>query len=262
MAIIKFKAVEFSYTEKKPVLKGVNMEMERKKISVLMGPSGAGKTTVLRLINKLESPTRGEIRRNFNLSENNKNLHHTLRLRRNMGFVFQEPSLFGGSVRMNVAYGKIVRMGVLNYYWKKIKHFRPFVNGVSKVDEEVSKSLEMVGLNGFQERSVRSLSAGEQRRVTLARSLITEPELLLLDEPTSNLDPRNTSIIEDLLADVRNAGTSIIMATHDMHQAERMADEVFLLLGGSIVEGGPTGKIFNSPEDERTAGFIDGRLVV
>jgi len=261
MAIVTLKDVHFAYEEGSPVLGGINLDLSRGNISVLMGPSGVGKTTLLRIINLLEYPTRGEVVRNFTGVPEEKN-PDTLTLRRKMGFVFQEPSLFDSSVGGNVAYGLMTREGFLNHFWRKTKHLIPFLeNRNHKAETRIKRALDRVGLEGFQDRSVRSLSAGEHRRVSLARSLVTEPELLLLDEPTGNLDPRNTSIVEGIIRELQTIETTVFLASHDMHQAERVGEEVFLLLGGKIIEGGPAKKIFNSPEDGRTEDFINGKLV-
>lgn len=261
MAIVHMEEICFTYEGSDPVLEGIDLELGRGKISVLMGPSGAGKTTLLRLVNLLETPSSGVIKRHFiNISE--KINGNELPIKRNMSFVFQEPVLFDGSVGSNVAYGAIVRRGFTNHLWQKVKSLLPSARSdYPAIKEKVRQTLGRVDLEGFQDRPVRSLSAGEQRRVTLARSLITEPELLLLDEPTSNLDPRNTSSVEGIISQTCNNGTTVFLATHDMNQAERVGEAIFLLLDGKIIEGGSAGKIFNSPDDRRTNDFISGKLV-
>ncbi|MFB6215114.1 MAG: ATP-binding cassette domain-containing protein, partial [Candidatus Bipolaricaulia bacterium] len=175
-----------------------------------------------------------------------------------MGFVFQEPALFDTSVGWNVAYGMMTRGGFLNHFWRKTKKIVPLLKSDDEVEGKVTRALSRVDLEGLQDRSVRSLSAGEHRRVSLARSIVTEPELLLLDEPTGNLDPRNTAVVEDIIGEIRSQGTTIFLASHDMHQAKRIGESVFLLLGGDIVEGGSSKQIFEFPEDQRTKDFIDG----
>ncbi len=260
MSIVILKDLYFSYEEGSPVLEGVDLCLSRGNISVLMGPSGAGKTTLLRIINLLE-PSSGEVIHEFEgISKEGK--PDLLSLRRRMGFVFQEPALFDSSVGGNVAYGLMARGGFLNHFWGKAKKIVPFLeSNHDEVEGKVNRSLRRVGLEGFQDRSVRSLSAGEHRRVSLARSLVTEPEMLLLDEPTGNLDPRNTAVVEDIIREIRSQDTTIFLASHDMHQAKRIGEGVFLLLDGDIVEGGSAEQIFNSPEDQRTEDFINGKLV-
>lgn len=261
MSIVLLKDVKFSYEEDSSVLDGVDLCLSRGNISVLMGPSGAGKTTLLRIINLLEFPSSGKVIPQFKgVSEEES--PDLLSLRRRMGFVFQEPALFDSSVAGNVAYGLMARSGFLHHFWEKTKKLVPFLE--SKQDEvegKIHRALRRVGLEGFQNRSVRSLSAGEHRRVSLARSLVTEPELLLLDEPTGNLDPRNTAVVEDIIGEIRSQNTTIFLASHDMHQARRVGEDVFLLLGGDIVEGGSAEKMFNAPEDQRTEDFINGKLI-
>jgi len=262
MSIVHMKEVDFSYGEGSEVLNGIDGSLPRNKVSVLMGPSGAGKTTLLRLVNLLEKPDSGRIELHFKQAPRGDSSEENLSLRRNMSFVFQEPALFDGSVKANVAYGPMVRRGLMNHFLQKATGFlslRPR-NGDSE-GKEVESVLDMVDLGGFQNRSVRSLSAGEERRVTLARALITGPELLLLDEPTTNLDPSNTSIVEDIITRAAARGTSVFLATHDMNQAERIASEVFLLLGGTIIESGRAEKIFTEPEKEKTGEFVSGKLV-
>jgi tungstate transport system ATP-binding protein len=261
MSIVSIKDLYFSYEDGSEVLEGVDLCLERGAISVLMGPSGAGKTTLLRIINLLEDPTSGEVVHQFKGHSNEKK-NDLLSLRRKMGFVFQEPALFDSSVGGNVAYGLMARGGFLNHFLDRAKKLVPFLkSNYSGVEEKVGRALNRVGLEGFQDRHVRSLSAGEHRRVTLARSLVTEPEMLLLDEPTGNLDPQNTAVVEEIIREVRSRETTIFLASHDMHQAKRIGEDVFLLLNGDIVEGGPAERIFDSPEDQRTADFINGKLV-
>ncbi len=261
MSIVLLKDVYFSYAEGSPVLEGVGLSLSRGNISVLMGPSGSGKTTLLKVINLLENPSSGDAIHQFEESSNEEN-PDPLSLRRRMGFVFQEPALFDSSVGGNVAYGMMTRNGFLNHFWGKTQKIIPFLgSNHDEVEEKVSKALRRVGLAEFQDRSVRSLSAGEHRRVSLARSLVTEPELLLLDEPTGNLDPRNTAVVEDIIREVQSQNTTIFLASHDMHQAKRIGESVHLLLDGVIVEGGSSEEMFNSPEDQRTEDFINGKLV-
>ncbi|MCF7890078.1 ATP-binding cassette domain-containing protein [Candidatus Bipolaricaulota bacterium] len=261
MSIVLLKDVQFSYGEGPPVLEGVDLELTRGNISVLMGPSGVGKTTLLRLINLLENPLKGGIVHNFKELSGDEG-SDPLSLRRKMSFVFQEPALIDCSVGGNVAYGLMTRSGFINHLWKKTKNIFAFLSSnYRSVEKKVEQALARVGLEDYGNRSIRALSAGEHRRVSLARSLVTNPELLLLDEPTGNLDPRNTSIVEDIIREVKTRKTTVFLASHDMHQAERVGEEVFLLLGGEIVESGSAEKVFNSPRNKRTKDFINGRLV-
>jgi len=267
--ILITRALRFAYERDKEVLRGIDLEVDRGEIFVVMGPSGAGKTTLLRLLNLLERPTSGEIEFDFQGGSHTCPSNSTdmdmdmdgeplLLLRRRMALVFQETALFDTTVWGNVAWGLRVRMGLM----ERLKdRWGRLLNGRSELDRRVREALEAVGLAGFERRPARSLSAGERRRVTLARALVVEPELLLLDEPTANLDPRNTALIESLIEESNRSGTTIVLATHDMNQARRLGDRVALLLDGQIVEEGPAERIFAAPEDGRTRAFIRGELV-
>ncbi|MFW6422187.1 MAG: ATP-binding cassette domain-containing protein, partial [Candidatus Bipolaricaulota bacterium] len=214
MSIIQLDDVHFRYRESSPILKGIDLELSRRNISVLMGPSGSGKTTLLRIINLLEDPMRGTVSRHFRgVSNGGGAVKDRVSLRRKMGFVFQEPALFDASVGLNVAYGLIVRDGFLSHLWKKATNLTPFLaSEYPKLERKVRVALGRVGLGGFTNRAARNLSAGERTRVSLARALATEPELLLLDEPTGNLDPRNTAIVEEIVRDVQETQTTVLLA--------------------------------------------------
>jgi tungstate transport system ATP-binding protein len=118
-----------------------------------------------------------------------------------------------------------------------------------------------VGLDDKEGQNARSLSGGEAQRVAFARALAYDPDVLLLDEPTSDLDPRNTAVLEGAVGEARERGIGIVLATHDMHQARRVADRVAVLLGERVIEVGPTERVFERPHDERVRKFIDGELV-
>ncbi len=262
MAIVQLEEVSFAYEGASPVLKETTMSVKRDSVSVLMGPSGAGKTTLLRLVNLLETPTGGKINRYFASLPGDPSGATPRELRRRMSYVFQEPALFNGSVRNNVAYGPMVRQGIARYLLDKTRRILPFLQrDGKKISQEVKRVLDTVKLSGFQNRPVRSLSAGEQKRVSLARSLITDPELLLLDEPTTNLDPSTTATVEEVITRVSKEDTTVFLATHDMNQAERIGDELFLLLDGRIIESGTTEEIFEDPNNRETADFVAGELV-
>ena len=179
-------------------LKNVNVEVNRGEVLAVVGPSGSGKTTLLRLMNLLETPSSGQILfdgRDVACSDADR-----LTLRRRMGMVFQQAVLFNETVCENIAYPLKIRG-----YLKK------------KSGLKVRDALKLVGLSGFEKKRATGLSGGEAQRVALAQAMISEPELLLLDEPTVNLDPRNVSIIESVISKVnREQGTTIILATHNM----------------------------------------------
>ncbi|MBE0466086.1 MAG: phosphate ABC transporter ATP-binding protein [Candidatus Desulforudis sp.] len=208
----------------------------------LMGPSGAGKSTLLRLLNLLETPTAGRILyRGLDVGRYGSRLE----LRRRMAMVFQKPVLFDGTVFDNVAYGLKVR-GLRN----------PVVR------EKVTDTLRAVGLEYLEKAQARTLSGGEAQRVALARALVIEPDVLLLDEPTSNLDPHNVALLEDLIRGTNGGrGSTVILVTHNVFQAERLTDRVVFMCDGRVVEEGPTAEVFTSPREERTRAFIRGDMV-
>jgi len=208
-------------------LRNANLKIVRGKITALLGPSGSGKTTLLRILAGLESPTKGTI-----LYENspitNRNRHL---LRQKATMVFQKSVFFDTTVFKNIAYGLILR----GYLKKEIK-------------DKVGEVLELVRLEGYEKRRAKKLSGGEQQRVSLARALVLNTELLLLDEPTVNIDPKNVSIIEETISWVnRERKTTFVMATHNMYQAEALSDRIALLLEGEIKKVGTNREIFATP---------------
>jgi tungstate transport system ATP-binding protein len=224
-------------------LRGVSLEVDRGETFALIGLSGSGKTTLLRLIHLLDSPTSGQIE--FDGVSTDAPESVRLRLRRRMAMVFQRPSAFRTSVFDNVAYGLKIR-GVRG----------------DRLRRRVSQALETVELDGFERRDAHSLSGGELQRVALARSMVTDPDLLLLDEPTANLDPYNVGLIEDIAQKLnRERQTTLVLVTHNVFQARRLAQRVALMLEGRIVEVAGVDDFFQSPRDTRTAAFVRGEMV-
>ena len=220
------------------VLEGVNLDVPTHNVTAIIGPSGSGKTTLLRLIDLLEDPTSGEIR--FDGVDASASPEARLEMRRRMGIVFQKPIVFSGSVFDNVSYGLRIR-------------------GLDrgKIREKALHALETVDLSGYESRGARTLSGGEIQRVALARTMVTEPELLLLDEPTANLDPVSTARVEQLIARViGELQTTVIMATHDMAQGQRLADRIGVLIGGSMLQVGSPNEVFNLPNAMQVARFV------
>jgi len=227
----------------KEVLNIEHLSFHKGKIYGIIGPSGAGKSTFLRLVNLLESPTKGYIY--FKGEKIFLNDHTAALARRDMTMVFQKPLLFHTSVAENIAYGL------------KARRFPK-----EKIKARVEALLEKVGLKEFAGRHAATLSGGEAQRVALARAVAFEPALLLLDEPTANLDPTNVQLIEQLILELnKDTEMTIIIVTHNIFQARRVAREVVFLHEGHIVEAGETKKIFTSPEDPRTKAFVEGRMV-
>jgi tungstate transport system ATP-binding protein len=225
-------------------LRSIDLQVKKGEVFGIIGPSGVGKTTFLRLIATIEKPSSGKIRFDgielSGLSEKD-----ALLMRRRMGIVFQNPIVFKRSVFENVAYGLRMR-GV----------------GKMSISKKVKAALQLVGLSEFEKRKVTTLSGGEVQRLALTRTTVVEPELLLLDEATANLDPANVALIEHAISEiVKNEGTTVIIATHNMFQAERLADRVGFFLNGELVEVAKTDQIFNYPEDERTRAFVKGEMI-
>jgi len=207
----------------------------------VVGPSGAGKSTLLRILALLEPPTEGVLY--FGGSSEPVRWPPPLDLRRRITMVFQRPLLLSDSVFGNAAYGLRAR-------------------GADNVRPRVQQALDMVGLAHMAHAAAHTLSGGELQRVALARAIVLEPEVLLLDEPTANLDPYNVSVIEGALKRLRRHNhTTIVLVTHNVFQARRLADRVMFLLDGECVETADAETFFESPKDPRTRAFVRGEMV-
>jgi len=237
MSLIEVTGLNHRYGEQ-AILENINLSVDRGEVFALIGPTGAGKTTLLRIIDLLEVPSAGEIY--FDGRCIPRSGKQRLEIRRRMSFIHQKPQVFNLSVYDNVACGLGWRGEEKNRIAGKVDHI-----------------LEMVGLKGCKSRNARTLSGGEAQRVALARSLVLEPEVLLLDEPTANLDPVSTAKIEQLISYVaRQRNTTMIMATHDMSQGQQLADRIGVLLDGRLVQTGNATDIFRSPQNEEVAHFV------
>ncbi len=223
------------------VLDVQHLEVYPGEILCLVGPSGAGKSTLLRILNFLEPPTSGTVR----FAEHTYGAEGSmpLDLRRQVTTVFQRATLLNRSVSANVAYGLRLR-------------------GRRDGREAIEDALEQVGLAALARHKARTLSGGEAQRVALARAIVLRPQVLLLDEPTANLDPYNVGQIESIVhaLNERN-GTTIVLVTHNTFQARRLANRAGLLLGGQLVEVAESERFFTAPTDPRTAAFVSGELV-
>ena len=210
-------------------------------ILALVGPSGVGKSTLLRLLNFLEAPTQGTV--TFRGHPFNAKQDMPLTNRRRVTTVFQRPFLLNRSVQANVQYGL------------KLRGQR---NGALQVEQ----ALKQVGLADLAEQKAKTLSGGEAQRVALARAIVIQPEVLLLDEPTANLDPANVTIIEAIVRQLNERqSTTMVLVTHNIFQAKRLAHRVAFLLDGKIVETAVADTFFTSPQDPRTAAFVGGDMV-
>jgi tungstate transport system ATP-binding protein len=237
MPILKTAQLGYS-CDSKVLLKNVTFDVEKGEVFALIGPTGAGKTTLLRLLNLLDTPTVGKIY--FDEQDTAKSARLKLEMRRRMGMVFQKPAVFNSSVYENIAYPLKVR-GC----------------GRKEIQTRVEEMLEITDLKGYEKRKARTLSGGEAQRVALARAIIAQPELVLLDEPTANLDPVSVSKIEEVLTRIiHEQKTTVIMATHDMSQGQRLADRIGVLMNGELLQIGSPSEIFCSPSNKEVAEFV------
>lgn len=206
------------------VLDDINLQIRQGEILALLGANGSGKTTLLKILAFIDKPSKGLVY--FQGDEvTDKNMEQK---RMESTMVFQKTTVFNATVYDNVAYGLKIRKLAKN-----------------AIDEKVNKALRLAKLKGFEQRHAKKLSGGEQQRVTLARALVLDTPLLLLDEPTANLDSKNASIIEETIATVnRESKTTIIIATHNMFQAKNLPQHVALMSDGKISEVGTAVEIF------------------
>ncbi len=217
-------------------LKGVSLAIEKGEILAIIGPTGSGKTTLLRIVDQLDRPASGRVL--FDGQEVTPRL--STFVRRRISMVLQKPVVLDASVYENVAYPLKLRK-----YDRKA------------IPSTVDMILQTVGLDGYQKRKARTLSGGETQKVALARALVTHPQVLLLDEPTANLDPVSLETIENLILRLnRDSGMAIVIATHEMAQGQRLAHRVGVMMQGELIQVGRPEEIFYSPSDLRVAQFV------
>ena len=231
-------------------LKNVSIDIPEKKVTALIGPSGCGKSTFLKTLDRMNDLVPG-IKITGSLEYRGQDIYaptvDVTWLRRQIGMVFQKPNPFPMSIYDNIAYG-------------------PRTHGIrnkAKLDEIVERSLRGAAIwdevKDRLKKSALGLSGGQQQRICIARALAVEPDILLMDEATSALDPISTSKIEDLIADLKNSYT-IVIVTHNMQQATRISDKCAFFLLGELIEYGDTSQLFSVPKDKRTEDYITGRF--
>lgn len=248
MSIISAKNLNLWYGTNQ-ALKGINLEIPEKEITALIGPSGCGKSTFLKTLNRMNDLVEG-CRIEGDIRFNGIDIYKDIDvndLRKRIGMVFQKPNPFPMSIYDNIAYG-------------------PRIHGIKskvKLDEIVERSLKQAAIwdecKDRLKKSALGMSGGQQQRLCIARALAVEPEILLMDEPTSALDPISTSKIEDLALELKKNYT-IVIVTHNMQQAVRIADKTAFFLLGELVEFSDTEKMFSSPQNKKTEEYITGRF--
>ncbi|MEM3420999.1 MAG: ATP-binding cassette domain-containing protein [Candidatus Hadarchaeum sp.] len=219
-------------------LRGISLDVKSGEILTIIGPNGAGKTTLLRILALLDKPSSGKlIYQGQSVDSSN-----TPFLRKKITMVFQRPILLNDTVFENVAYGLKLR-GLTE----------------DEIADRVEAALDSVMLKNFAHRMAKKLSGGEQQRVVLARALVLNPELLLLDEPTANLDPTSATIVEKIIRQLRGRST-VVVATHNIFQAKRLSDRVGCILNGMIIDVDKPKNIFTKPRNEIIRKFVRGEF--
>ena len=248
MSIIETKNLDLYYGTNK-ALKNINININQNEVTALIGPSGCGKSTFLRTLNRMNDLIEG-VKVTGEVLFEGKNIYQDydeIALRKRVGMVFQKPNPFPMSIYDNIAYG-------------------PKIHGIKDkktLDEIVERSLRGAALwdetKDRLKKSALGLSGGQQQRLCIARTLAVSPEVILMDEPTSALDPISTSKVEELMDELKKKYT-VIIVTHNMQQAGRIADKTAFFLNGEVIEFGKTEDIFYKPKDKRTEDYITGRF--
>ncbi|UZP04558.1 phosphate ABC transporter ATP-binding protein [Clostridium botulinum] len=248
MSIIKTKNLNLYYAENQ-ALKDINMNINKNEVTALIGPSGCGKSTFLRTLNRMNDLI-DIVRISGEVLFEDKDIYKDydeIYLRKRVGMVFQRPNPFPMSIYDNIAYGPRIH-GTKD---KKI------------LDEIVENSLKGAALwdetKDRLKKSAMGLSGGQQQRLCIARTLAVSPEIILMDEPTSALDPISTNKTEELIEQLKKDYT-VVIVTHNMQQAGRIADKTAFFLSGEVIEFGKTEDIFYNPRDKRTEDYITGRF--
>ncbi len=247
--ILDVKNLEFFYGEKRAV-NGISMQIEKNSITALIGPSGCGKSTFLRTVNRMNdlipgARAEGEILyEDINLLSDDINV---VALRKEIGMVFQKPNPFPKSIYDNIThalkYNRIRRKAELDQI----------------VEESLTKAALWEEVKDRLHKSALSLSGGQQQRLCIARTIAMKPTVMLLDEPSSALDPISNAKVEELILDLKNDYT-IIIVTHNMSQASRISDKTAFFFSGDLIEYDVTEKIFTAPSNQKTEEYISGRF--
>lgn len=248
-AILSARSLDLYYGQTQ-ALKGVSIDIPAREVTALIGPSGCGKSTFLKTLDRMNDLVPG-VTITGSVQYRGKEIYDpdvdVTWLRKQIGMVFQKPNPFPMSIYDNIAYG-------------------PRTHGIrnkAKLDEIVERSLRGAAIwdevKDRLKKSALGLSGGQQQRICIARALAVEPDILLMDEATSALDPISTSKIEDLIADLKNSYT-IVIVTHNMQQATRISDKCAFFLLGELIEYGDTSQLFSVPKDKRTEDYITGRF--
>lgn len=217
------------------------LEVARGETLCLVGPTGAGKSTLLRLLGGVEAYSTGGI---FLDGQRLAPDDAPIELQRRVTLVFQYPHLLSGSVRRNVASGVRSR------------------GATADSEAHLSQLMEQLGLDSISRQPAQTLSGGQRQLVAIARALAIEPSVLLLDEPTANLDPARVGLVEETIQrDQQERGTTVVWATHNLFQARRVSSRTALVLDGQVIEVSPTNRFFETPQDARTASFVDGEMI-
>ncbi|OOB77974.1 MAG: phosphate ABC transporter ATP-binding protein [Epulopiscium sp. Nele67-Bin002] len=247
MGIINIQDLSFYYGDFK-ALKGINLDVAEKEVLAFIGPSGCGKSTLLRILNRMSDLTYGS-RVEGTITFKGEDIFKLdpITLRKQVGMVFQKPNPFPMSIYDNISYG-------------------PRMQGIKdkkQLDEIVESSLKKAAIweevKDKLKKSAIGVSGGQQQRLCIARSIAMSPEVLLMDEPTSALDPISTLKIEDLINELKEQYT-IVIVTHNMQQAGRVSDKTAFFLLGDLIEIGETGQIFSNPKEKKTEEYITGRF--
>ena len=238
-AILPLKLEGVSYAvQGKTLVRGLNLEFGPGTRTLLLGPNGAGKSLTLRLCHGLIEPSAGKIQWAENAGAN------SWQARRRQAMVFQRPVLLRRPALHNITYALALR-------------------GMPRAlrNERAMLALEQTGLAEVAQRQARVLSAGEQQRLALARAWAVQPDVLFLDEPTANLDPAASRRVEEIVNSIHQSGTKIIMTTHDLGQAKRLADEVIFMHRGRLIEQAAASEFFDSPRTQEARAFLEGELL-